>query len=195
MVAYVNDKIPDKLIMGNPILELHPELLVSPVRNIECDFIREGTGEDNYGKEVEDIFIIDIEKPREKCEGKDSFATLPRKLQEKFKDTVKNDLGKLDTDREAIVEYEIYIKDGKRPPRQQAYRLSPKLGKVTSNLINELLDNTFITPSKSPYSSPIVLVKKKDASYRLCVDYRALNKVTLKDPFPLPRLVLENWSG
>jgi hypothetical protein len=53
-------------------------------------------------------------------------------------------------------------------------------------LVQELLDCGVIARSKSPYSAPVILVRKNDGSYRLCVDYRALNKITIKDKFPIP---------
>jgi len=54
--------------------------------------------------------------------------------------------------------------------------------------LHELLDKGFIRPSVSPWGAPVLFVKKKDGSMRLCVDYRELNKVTIKNWYPLPRI-------
>jgi len=67
-------------------------------------------------------------------------------------------------------------------PRRLSYSEQGSL----RNIIDELLSENIIRPSNSPYSSPIVLVKKKNNCYRLCVDYRELNKITVKDNFPAP---------
>lgn len=86
-----------------------------------------------------------------------------------------------------LIEHEIPLTDD-IPVRQRYRRLPPSQYDVVKTHIQELLDQGVVKPSCSPYSSPIVVVEKKDGSIRLCVDYRQLNAKTRKDAFPLPRI-------
>ena len=54
--------------------------------------------------------------------------------------------------------------------------------------LQELLSKDFIRPSASPWGAPVLFVKKKDGSFRMCIDYRQLNKVTIKNKYPIPRI-------
>ena len=54
--------------------------------------------------------------------------------------------------------------------------------------LQELLEKRFIRPSVSPWGAPVLFVKKKDGTLRLCIDYRQLNKLTIKNKYPLPRI-------
>ncbi len=74
------------------------------------------------------------------------------------------------------------------PVRQRYRRIPPSEYEVVKAHINQLLEARVIRESCSPYASPIVLVKKKDGTLRMCVDYRQLNAKTRKDAFPLPRI-------
>ncbi|KAL0194732.1 hypothetical protein M9458_008304, partial [Cirrhinus mrigala] len=83
------------------------------------------------------------------------------------------------------------------PVRQRFRRIPPSEYEVVKAHINQLLETQVIRESCSPYASPIVLVKKKDGSLRMCVDYRRLNSKTRKDAFPLPRIeeTLDSLAG
>ncbi|KAL7859568.1 hypothetical protein SRHO_G00147150 [Serrasalmus rhombeus] len=83
--------------------------------------------------------------------------------------------------------YQIPLSDDV-PVRQRHRRIPPTEYEVVKAHINQLLEARVIRESSSPYASPIVLVKKKDGSLRMCVDYRLLNAKTRKDAFPLPRI-------
>ena len=86
---------------------------------------------------------------------------------------------------------------GAQPPSTPPYRLSStELDELRSQL-DKLLEHGFIRPSKSPYGAPMLFVKKKDNSMRMCIDYRKLNSVTIKNKYPLPRVdeLLNRLSG
>ena len=74
------------------------------------------------------------------------------------------------------------------PVRQRPRRMPLSQREAADNEVARMLSQGIIEPSESPWCSPIVLVKKKDWSVRLCVDYRKLNEVTVKDAHPLPRI-------
>ena len=86
------------------------------------------------------------------------------------------------------VEFAIKTEPGAAPPNQPPYRLSPKEHEELQAQIEDLLAQGHICPSQSPYGAPILFVQKKDGRWRMCIDYRALNKQTIKDRYPLPRI-------
>ncbi|GKF43083.1 hypothetical protein Tco_0129635, partial [Tanacetum coccineum] len=73
-------------------------------------------------------------------------------------------------------------------PARAPYRLAPSEMKELSKQLKELSDKGFIRPSSSPWGAPVLFVKKKDGSFRMCIDYRGLNKLTVKNRYPLPRI-------
>lgn len=77
---------------------------------------------------------------------------------------------------------------GAPPVSVRPYRYSPELKDEIGKQVQEMLATGVIQPSTSAFSSPVLLVKKKDGSYRFCVDYRYLNVLTLKSKFPIPVL-------
>ena len=72
--------------------------------------------------------------------------------------------------------------------RLPPYRLAHHSQEELREEIRTLIDQEIFTPSKSPWAGPIVLVKKKDDTQRMCVDYRKLNKVAINDQYPLPNI-------
>ena len=83
-------------------------------------------------------------------------------------------------------DHRIELEDGAVPPNRNAYRESAALNDELKRQLTELLQAGVIQPSKSPYASPVLFVKKHDGTWRMCIDYRALNKVTKKNRYPLP---------
>ncbi|RVW22924.1 Retrovirus-related Pol polyprotein from transposon 17.6 [Vitis vinifera] len=77
---------------------------------------------------------------------------------------------------------------GTGPMSKAPYRMAPVELKELKVQLQELLDKGFIRPSVSPWGAPVLFVKKKDGSMRLCIDYRELNKVTVRNKYPLPRI-------
>ncbi|GJW45594.1 putative reverse transcriptase domain-containing protein [Tanacetum coccineum] len=68
------------------------------------------------------------------------------------------------------------------------YQLAPSEMKELSDQLKELFEKGFIRPSSSPWGAPVLFFKKKDGSFRMCIDYRELNKLTVKNRYPLPRI-------
>ncbi|GJS76421.1 putative reverse transcriptase domain-containing protein [Tanacetum coccineum] len=84
--------------------------------------------------------------------------------------------------------YQIHLIPGAAPVARAPYRLAPSEMKELSDQLKELSDKGFIRPSSSPWGAPVLFVKKKDGSFRMCIDYRELNKLTVKNRYPLPRI-------
>ena len=93
-----------------------------------------------------------------------------------------NDLGHT-----SVIQHTIPLENDK-PLKQRPYHSPIALRQEYSKQIKSMLQNNVIRPSSSPWTSPVVLVKKKDSTYRFCVDFRKLNNVTRKDTYPLPRI-------
>ncbi|GJW59392.1 putative reverse transcriptase domain-containing protein [Tanacetum coccineum] len=86
------------------------------------------------------------------------------------------------------VEFQIDLIPGAAPIVRAPYRLAPSKMKELSDQLQELSDKGFIRPSSSPWGAPVLFVKKKDGSFRMCIDYQELNKLTVKNHCPLPRI-------
>ena len=83
--------------------------------------------------------------------------------------------------------HDVIVEDSK-PIKQHPYRMNPLKQKYLQDEVKYLLENDFIEPSQSNYSSPCILVPKSNGTYRMCTDYRKVNSVTKTDSFPIPRI-------
>ena len=114
---------------------------------------------------------LDLDLPRVACEYEDVFP---------------NELLGLPPWR--VVDFGIELHSGTSPISMTPHRMTPvKLQELRVQL-QELLDKGFIRPSTSPWGAPVLFAKKKDKTLRLCIDYRQLNRVTIKNRYPLPRI-------
>ena len=103
-----------------------------------------------------------------------------------FFDVFPEDLPGLPPDRE--IEFEIELAPGTEPISIAPYRMAPAELKELKVQMEELLSKGFVKASTSPWGAPVLFVKKKDGSLHLCIDYRQLNKVTIRNQYPLPRI-------
>ena len=84
------------------------------------------------------------------------------------------------------VDHKIELVLGATPPAAVPYRLAPPELEELRKQLKELIEAGYIQPSKAPYGAPVLFQKKHDGSLRLCIDYRALNKITVKNKYPFP---------
>lgn len=93
--------------------------------------------------------------------------------------------------------FTIELEPGTAPLSKAPYRMAPAEMAELKKQLEELLEKGFIRPSSSPWGAPVLFVKKKDGTLRLCIDYRGLNRVTVKNKYPLPRIdeLLDQLKG
>lgn len=83
-------------------------------------------------------------------------------------------------------DHQIELMPGAKPVNLRPYRYSFEQKNAIERIVTEMLDAQTVAPSISPFASPVILVKKKDSSWRMCVDYRKLNEATVKNKYPIP---------
>ncbi|KAI3756963.1 hypothetical protein L6452_04495 [Arctium lappa] len=123
-------------------------------------------------------YVVDAKKEKKGLESVLIVSEYPEVFPE--------DLTTLPPDRQ--VEFRIDLMPGAAPIARSPYRLAPTEMKEMMTQLKELLDKGFIRPSSSPWGAPVLFVKKKDGSMRMCIDYRELNKVTVKNKYPFPMI-------
>ena len=103
-----------------------------------------------------------------------------------FSDVFPYDISVLPSDR--VIEFVIELILGTEPISIPPYRMVPAELKELKAQLEELLSKDFIRPSTSPWGAPVLFLKKKDGSLRLCIDYKQLNRATIRNQYPLPRI-------
>ena len=129
--------------------------------------------------------------PFRECINSCAFPIKDVKLEDipvvcEYADVFLDDLPGMPPDRN--IEFVIELQPGTAPISKRPYRMPPKELAELKIQLQELLDKGYICPSSSPWGCPALFVKKKDDSLGLCVDYRPLNAVTIKNKYPLPRI-------
>ncbi|QLL34478.1 hypothetical protein HG536_0G03400 [Torulaspora globosa] len=187
--VYVTTAINPDIIIGNPVLETNPRLgqtldrssinLATPETEPDWPIGLILTNEDRqvrrfHKKQNRTLsgYIVQVQAI-ECCDATDTpdpstFSRLPQYLQEKFRQTVRNDLPRSALDKKEIF-HEIETKPNARMPRIPPHRRSPKEEGEIVKIVDELLEKGFIGPSKSPFSSPVVLVKSSCSLNQECI--------------------------
>ena len=135
-----------------------------------CKLIRKG-----YKRYLYSVLIVSTDD-----NANVNSISIIKEFPDVFPDNLPGDL----IDRE--IEFTVDEIPGTQPVFKAPYRMAPTELKELNVQLQELLDKEFIRPSTSPWGAPVLFVKKKDGSLRLCIDYRELNKVTVKNKYPLP---------
>ncbi|GJR00021.1 putative reverse transcriptase domain-containing protein [Tanacetum coccineum] len=132
-----------------------------------------------------DVFLAHIttKEAKDKSEGK-RLEDVP--IVRDFPEVFPKDLPGIPPARQ--VEFQIDLVPGAAPVARAPYRLAPSEMKELAKQLQELSNKGFIRPNSSPWRASVLFVKKKDGSFCMCVDYRELNKLTVKNRYPLPRI-------
>jgi len=135
--------------------------------------------------------VLDEYEPKELTKLVTSSKCIKQVLEE-FPDVMPEELPE-----RKRVDHAIEVMPRVAPPAKAPYRMRHEELKELKVQLEELLTKRYIKPSKSPYGAPVLFVHKKDGTLRMCVDYRALNKATVKDWYPLPRIddLFDHLSG
>ncbi|KAJ0714365.1 putative nucleotidyltransferase, Ribonuclease H [Helianthus annuus] len=129
-------------------------------------------------------FLANIVIAEKEKKGKSGVNDVPVVCE--FPNVFPEDLPGLPPSRD--IDFRIDLIPGANPVAKAPYPLAPSEMRELSNQLQELLEKGFIRPSTSPWGAPVLFVKKKDESFRMCIDYRELNKLTIKNHYPLSRI-------
>jgi hypothetical protein len=162
------------IILGMGWMRAHKALLDTATRVVQLD-------SPLYGTQVLQLSIIPVATPSVHHTAAQNLEDISVACE--FPDIFLEDLPGMPPDRD--VEFIIELQPSTTPISRRPYKITPKELAESKVQLNELLDKGYICPSSSPWGCPALFVKKKDQYLRLCVDYRPLNAVTIKNKYPL----------
>ncbi|GBG76143.1 hypothetical protein CBR_g21891 [Chara braunii] len=129
----------------------------------------------------EQVFVVYVRPVTEAKEEVTSTDPTIAKLLEEFKDLTESPTGVVPRP----IQHRIEIEPGSRTPKGAVSRMSPR---ELQKQLDELLEKGWIRPSSSPFGAPVLFVPKKEGQFRMCIDYRGLNAIIVKNAGPLPRI-------
>ncbi|GBG80536.1 hypothetical protein CBR_g30997 [Chara braunii] len=132
----------------------------------------------------EQVFVVYVRPATEAKEEVTSTDPTIAKLLEEFKDLTESPTGVVSRP----IQHRIEIEPGSRTPKGAVYMMSPRELEELRKQLDELLEKGWIRPSSSPFAAPVMFVPKKEGELRMCIDYRGLNAITVKNVEPLPRI-------
>lgn len=166
-----------------------PQMGSSPV----CKVVSRGTARQVIRKKGTQSYLVMVTEKQARSLPLEAAQSAPTEFEKKIaavldKYPVMDPKAVPPFPKEREVSHQIELVPGAQPPSKSPYRLAPMELDELKRQLEELTNRGYIQPSKSPYGAPVLFVKKKDGSMRLCVDYRALNAVTVKNSYPLPKI-------
>jgi hypothetical protein len=165
------------IILGMGWMRAHKALLNTATRVVQLH-------SPLYGTQVLQLSVIPVATPSVHHTAAHNLEDIP--VAYEFPDIFPEDLPGMPLDQD--VEFVIELQPDTAPISRRTYKMTPKELAELKVQLNELLGKGYIHPSSSPWGYLALFVKKKDQSLRLCVDYRPLNAVTVKNKYPLPRI-------
>eukprot|EP00877_Chromochloris_zofingiensis_P004554 jgi/Chrzof1/1409/Cz10g06220.t1 len=159
-----------------------PEVLIS---NLQAKRLLRKSSTAAYCCYIKERLDIDAAAAADSKAGDDCTPVVVEALLNEFADVFQEPSG---TPAVHDVHHTIELQEGAKPPYRQPYRMSTAELVVLKKQLTELLDKGWIRPSSSAFGAPVLFARKKDGTLRLCIDYRALNAITVKNRYPLPRI-------
>ncbi|MCO5551683.1 hypothetical protein L7F22_005187 [Adiantum nelumboides] len=173
----------EDVILGAPWLDCFAASIKFPERRISFKFREKNM----YIDAQESDSLSDVNKTQVNESGLQEnleFSRFRNQFQDVFIDDIPGELPPKRGDDDHAIELIL----GSSPPNKPPYRVSQAQQEEIMRQVNELVEKGMVRPSSSPFCSPVLLVHKKNGTYRMCVDYRALNKITIKNRFLVPRI-------